>query len=79
MNPLLFLGIAVLIVCAAAMLICHLADDTYTVDDEPEREPLAADFMCMVAGCPREWQTDRTGWRLCHTHYRELVTDREAS
>ena len=75
MNPLAWLLVAAVAICAVCVLACWIGDDTITVEaDEPEL--LAADCLCMVAGCPREWQTDRSGWRLCHTHYRELVTNR---
>lgn len=48
-------------------------------DAEPAEPVVPATEQCAVQDCPREWQTDRSGWRLCHTHYRELVTDRNAS
>ena len=77
MNPLLFLALAVLGTSAAAMLICRLADDTYPIDDTGPVVP--ATDQCAVQDCPREWQNARHGTQLCHTHYRELVTDRNAS
>ena len=39
MNPLLFLGIAVLVICAFCFVVASWADDTITVQPEPKPTP----------------------------------------
>lgn len=71
--------VAVALLGASVAAIIWLAIRRPSLPDAEPELVVPATEQCAVQDCPREWQNARHGTQLCHTHYRELVTDRRAS
>ena len=53
-------------ICTVFYLACLYADDTVTVEPQPDVDPRD---LCAVTTCHNLWQHDVNGWQLCHTHW----------